>query len=316
MILKAALTVSVALSGSFAQAQLCSSWAAPKTIGHIDTTVIPEASGLAISSHFSERLYHVNDRGNVPVVFVSNFAGKIQQKITVPGLKAGADTESMGYGPCESASKTCIFVGDIGDNDRARATIDLAWFEEKETFDGPAKLIGHISMKYPQGANNAEGFFVHPNGDVFIFTKELKKASKKSGAEDEEGPSTVYRLKASDVAKAKGTFTLEKVGVIDVPALIGNASKESKVVTGASASSDGRILLLTYGAALEILFTPGQMLKSTKSMKQGSDYNIIKLDLPHQEAIEFLPDSSGFIVTSEKKKKSPEAPIVEVKCRS
>ena len=55
----------------------------------------------------------------------------------------------------------------------------------------------------------------------------------------------------------------------------------------------------------------------TSQWKMGSDYTIIDLlNLPQQEAISFLPDYKGFLVTTEYKKKFKKAPILQVSCTS
>lgn len=304
------LFLALILSPHPAEAALCKAWGAPKPLGKIDHHLMPEASGLAVSARFPGRLYHVNDRGHTPTVYVSDHSGKVSQEIRLPELGAEADTESLGYGPC--GKKTCVYIGDIGDNSAERASISVAWIEEQETFRN-TRLTGRVELKYPGGPRNAEGFFVHPSGDLVLFTKRTEKTgSKQKGKKWRAISSEVYLLPAASLAKGKGTFVLEKVGELDVPAMLGDQSADS-IVTGASASSDGRVLLLTYTAAIELLWKPGQEWKAASGLKKGRHYNVIPLSLPHQEAIEFLADRSGFLVTSEKRKRA-DAPIVEVRC--
>lgn len=308
--------IALALFASIqAHAALCPTWEQPTTVGKIDTSAMPEASGLAISKTHPGRLYHINDKGNSPTVYVTDKAGKISQQFEISlANTATADTESLGYGPC--AAKTCLFIGDIGDNNSSRTSIQLAWLEEKATYSPSEKLTGQISMTYPDGAQNAEGFFIDSKGDFVVFTKNLVKEPRKPGEKGKKkthaGPSSIYRLAAAKLATGKGSFTLEKLGEIDVPALLGAADREA-LVTGASHSNDGRVLLLTYKAAVELAWKPGDTLKSTSQMKRGTDYNVIDLALPQQEAIEFSPDGKSFLVTSERG--TTETPIVEVKCK-
>lgn len=295
------------------QAALCPTWEEPKTIGKIDTSAMPEASGLAASKLHPGRLYHVNDKGNAPAIYVTDKAGKISQRFEFTLTNsATSDTESLGYGPC--SGKTCLFIGDIGDNNSNRTSIQLAWIEEKQTYGASEKLNGQISMTYPDGAHNAEGFFIDANGDFVLFTKNLVKEPKRRGEKKKTsaGPTGIYRLSADKIATGKGTHALEKIGELDLPALIGTAGRDA-IVTGASVSGDGRVLLLTYKAALELAWKPGDKLKSTAQLKRGTDYNVVELALPQQEGIEFLPDDKAFLVTSEQG--TTETPIVEVKCK-
>lgn len=288
-----------------AQAELCARWSEGREVGSLDTKAVPEASGLVVSSRFKGRLYHVNDHGNLPEVYVTDTKGKIEQTIAVGGLGEGFDTEDLGYGRCGKA--TCIFVGDIGDNKRVRDTIQLLWFEEQETYKAAPKLVGQLTLTYPDGKHNSEGFVVHPRGDVFFFTKENDR--------DPVRPSRVYRLPAAVVAKGIGKFELEAYGEIDVPLLLRDLEKKEQLVTGAAISPDGtRVVLLTYKAGLEILWDFKEKLKATKEWKASVDYNRLTLDkLQHQEAVAFLPDGKGLLLTTELKKEKS-APILQVGC--
>ncbi|MES2964179.1 MAG: hypothetical protein V4760_09840, partial [Bdellovibrionota bacterium] len=95
------LVASALLVTTQTHAALCPTWGEPVTVGKIDTNSLPEASGLAVSKTHTGRLYHINDKGNAPTVFVTDKAGKITQRFEVSLASAStADTESLGYGPC------------------------------------------------------------------------------------------------------------------------------------------------------------------------------------------------------------------------
>lgn len=296
---KSILTLSLLMVSLTTHANLCSSWSEPEQIGKLDTNSLPEASGLAISTQFPDRLYHINDAGNAGEIFVTNMSGTIEQIIPVNGIAEKLDTEELSAGKC--GTDYCIFVGNIGDNDVARESIEILWFKEKESYKGGISDLKKLKLTYPDEAHNAEGFFVHPNGDIFLFTKESGKTKAK--------PSLVFRIPASVIVKGSSSFKMEQVGEIDIAAYLPSHKSKNQIVTGASISQDGkRALLLTYSAVIEIPWN------IKESFKNSDDFNIVDLKLQKQEAVAFIPYSSGFLVTTEGKK-IEEAPIMQINCR-
>src|SRR5215475_14869633 len=114
-------------------------WTHGTEIGHVDSPIV-EDSGLAISRKFPERLYHVNDSGDSGRFFITDFSGKDLRIVNINEFEP-EDAEDLALGPC-GPSLYCIFVGDIGDNDRTRKTIELAIVEEREKFPD------HVDAKY------------------------------------------------------------------------------------------------------------------------------------------------------------------------
>src|SRR5215475_13924932 len=104
-------------------------WSHGTEIGQVDTP-IDEDSGLAISRKFPGRLYHVNDSGDTGRFFITDFSGKNLRIVNINEFRP-EDAEDLGIGPCTPTSD-CIFVADIGDNDRTRKTTELAIVEERE----------------------------------------------------------------------------------------------------------------------------------------------------------------------------------------
>ncbi len=61
----------------------CDTWSEPQQLGMLDHQIIPEASGIAVSRAFEDRLYHNNDSGDGPYFYVTNWAGAATQTVTV-----------------------------------------------------------------------------------------------------------------------------------------------------------------------------------------------------------------------------------------
>ena len=72
----------------------CDTWSEPQQLGMLDHQIIPEASGIAVSRAFEDRLYHNNDSGDGPYFYVTNGAGEATQTVTVGDFEP-SDVEAM-----------------------------------------------------------------------------------------------------------------------------------------------------------------------------------------------------------------------------
>src|SRR5262245_20941733 len=146
--------------------QLCTSWQEAVKIGELPAR-INEASGLAISKAYPGRMYHVNDSGDSGTFFVTDMSGGKMQQIRVAGFHP-TDVEDMRVAPC-GEGRSCIFLADIGDNDRDRHTIELALIEEAATFRQSVRPWKTVRMRYPDGPHDAESMAIHPDGTILIL---------------------------------------------------------------------------------------------------------------------------------------------------
>ena len=288
-----------------AQARLCQEWGAVEEWGGLDTRLLPEASGLAISAQYSGRLYHINDSGNQPIVVMTDRTGRTQGQFRLKDMKF-VDTEEMALGPCGKV--TCLYIGDIGDNRADRDSVEIAWLPEKKQFAAAESILGLKRLYYPDRPHNAEAMVVIPNGDLFIFTKGIGKGAKKVAE-----PSYVFRLSAEDLHSAAASATLEKVAEIDLPKILKGYDPIDQVVTGASVSSDGKtVLLLSYRHVLELEWDFQSPLRLRKG--KGGNYRLLDFDyLRQQEAISYWPGTPDFIVTTESDGQDV-APILHTTC--
>jgi hypothetical protein len=85
------------------------------------------------------------------------------------------DLEDMAAGPCPGGGN-CLYVGDIGDNARAREAIVISAFREgKNTVE--ATPVAQWTLRYPEGATDAESLLVHPgSGRIYVVTKRSQGA--------------------------------------------------------------------------------------------------------------------------------------------
>ena len=150
--MKLALAGLLALSFS-AQAKICTKWSNTTVVGQLNPNIIDEASGIAVSRSVPNRLYHINDSGDGPHFYSTDTKGGQTQKIRVGGL-LGQDVEDLTYGKCGDSN--CIFIADIGDNKERRSSVQIAVVKEEAKFGSRVDAIKVITVRYPDGAHNAE----------------------------------------------------------------------------------------------------------------------------------------------------------------
>ena len=96
---------------------MCRYPGAPTSAGTLASPGLVETSGLAASRVHPNVLYAHNDSGDSARIFVVGTNGAAQGVVSVTGAPA-VDWEDIAVGKCPSGS--CVFVGDIGDNDKVR----------------------------------------------------------------------------------------------------------------------------------------------------------------------------------------------------
>jgi hypothetical protein len=255
--------------------QVCVKWKESAQVGTLQVQV-REASGLAASRKFPGRLYHINDSGDNGTFYTTDSDGKNTKAVAIENFKP-QDTEALSLGPC-GVERACLFIGDIGDNERRRQSIEIVVVDEAENFPKSVKPRQRLRLRYPDGPHDSESMAVHPDGTIFILTK--------------ESPARLFR-----VDPRAGTPALTAVMTLDV----GGAP------TDISISDDGsRLLALTYLEAVEFGIDFG---KFTLRYRQKIPIQFLQ----QQEAVTYLAGGRSFIYSSERFL-LPEAWIMRVDC--
>jgi hypothetical protein len=158
------------LLANTAGAQLCQKWKEAVHVGDLQVQ-LQEASGVAASRVFPGRLYHINDSGSAGNLYITGMAGENTTAVNIAGVRP-LDTEGMSLGRCPDSRAACLYIGDIGDNNKTRQSVEVAVIEEMRNF--PSTIIPKRRMKftYPDGPHDAESIAVDPKGTIFILTKE------------------------------------------------------------------------------------------------------------------------------------------------
>src|SRR5262245_19353066 len=160
-------------------------WGKPAQAGALEKE-IDEASGLAISRRFPDRLYHINDSDSTGRFFITNLKGGNTRTVLLTGFKP-RDTEDLAFGACDPKTD-CLFVGDIGDNDRVRKNSEILVVEERTDFPAEVQIRNRVRVQYPDSPHDAESMAVHPNGDIYILTKNFQL----NGLRPVVGPAGLY----------------------------------------------------------------------------------------------------------------------------
>lgn len=207
---------------------------------------VPEASGVAASRSTPGQLWLHNDSGQ-PVLFAVAADGTLRGRVRVYGAGVN-DWEDIDVGPCPQ--KSCVYIGDIGDNNAKRRNVVIYRVPEPDAKAGTSAPSESMRLTYPEGPRDAEAFFVLPNGNLFIVTK------------GEGGPAVLFRVPGA--FRNATTVQLEHVAtIVDSEGSRRVAVARPNRITGAGASRDGRWVVLrslhavTFYAAEE--FTAGNI---------------------------------------------------------
>lgn len=238
---------------------------------------LPEASGLAAGRRGS-RLWMHNDSG-APELIAVEPTGSVAGRVTLSGARV-EDWEALASGRCGSGS--CLYVGDIGDNDAERKQITIYRLAEP---DEPSGTVTAESFHgtYPDGPQDAEALLLAPDGTLLIVSK------------GETGPIAVYKFPAAP--KVGTTMQLERVG----EPIAEKQGSDGRVTDGAF-SADGRWVVLRTKRSLT--FYPGAGFLRGE-FKQAHRFDLSSLGEPQGEAVAFGPGDAVYVGGEGGGKKQP-----------
>jgi hypothetical protein len=205
------LVAAVAVGGAVAQD--VAEDVAVRTALTLQDEEIDESSGVVVRG---ERLYTVNDSGDGPHVYAVDRRSGETVAVTTYDDEDPVDVEALAAGRGGT-----LWVGDIGDNSRARGSVTVHRLVPREGMVEAASF----DLTYPDGPHDAETLLVHPRtGRLLVVTKRPVIGG------------TVYRAPA----------TLSEG---DVHRLQPVASVPGMVTDGTFVAGGRRVLLRTYGSA-------------------------------------------------------------------
>lgn len=248
-------------------------------VGRLEDPAIAESSGLVASRRNPEVFWTHNDSGNEPDLYCIRSSGASCGTLNVAGA-TNRDWEDIAVGPGPNPGVSYLYIGDIGDNQRAHDTITVYRLPEP-TPDAPAEPAVAITLRYPDGPHDAETLLVHPGtGDLYVVTKEI--------------PSAVFRATAPLVSSS--TTVLDKVAQFSIFANLADR-------TGGDISPDGtRVAIATYGGWYELRLPPsaaGSLEENFDSIWETRPARIATDSSAQWEAIAYGTDGRAVYMTSE-----------------
>ena len=289
-----------ATEGTTAACERCATYGTPTQVGTVGVAALDSLSGLAVSRVQPDIIFAHNDHDR-PIVYALDLQGHEHAQITLTDAgKSDSDFEDIAVGPC--GTSTCVFLGDIGDNNAQRTQYAVVRFSQPTvpTTQGSTAMTptyDRFPFVYDDGSHNAEGLMVSPDGTIYVVTK---LAPGTGGRVSATGPSSVYRLPPSMTTSSVATAT--KVATLPVPAGADLAA------SAAAAHPCGLgFLLRTYDKVYEFTVPAGMGFEASFNTTPKV---VATPDEPQSEGIDYRANGLGFITSGE----GAGAPIMETDC--
>lgn len=228
--------------------------------------MIAEASGIADGKAAAGYLWVEEDSGNPAQLYLLKHDGTVQKKVYLSGI-TNRDWEDM------VVSGSDIYIGEIGDNNAAYPDYAFYKFPEPALSVDTVRSIETIRFKYPDGAHDAEAFFVEPSTkNIYIITKR-------------DSASRIYKLTSPLSTSA-----------INTAALVGQLPYNG-VVSAALSADEKEIIVKTYLALYHYTVTAGEK----KEQALQKNYTPLPYTVePQGEAVCFSAANDGYYTLSEK----------------
>ena len=224
---------------------------------------LPEGSGVALSRRNSGVLWAHNDSGE-PLLVALDAGGKVRGRVRVAGAMVD-DWEDISAGPC--AGGACLYIADIGDNNRRRRGITIYRVVEPQPGDASTQPVEAFAATYPDGPHDAEAAFVTGADEIFLITKEPA------------GTTALFRFNGP--LRAGTASTLQRVRTLPVAR-----------VTDADASPDGAWVAVRTND--ELLLYPTRALVSGGGEPERIDLR--SLTEPQGEGVTIANDGTVYLI--------------------
>ncbi len=204
---------------------------------------VGEASGLAVSPTRPDRLWLLNDSGNLPELQLAGTDGSDRGTLRIEGVR-NLDWEDLAA--FRWKGRSWLLVGDIGDNAGVRRGVTLHLVAEPELpgdgqLDAAARPEWSLEFRYPDGPRDCECLGVDvAEGSILLLSKR-------------DRPPRLYRLPLEK--PKKGAALASFVGQAASPPLPPGTLPHpfGHQPTAMDLSADGRrAVLLTYRGAFRV----------------------------------------------------------------
>ena len=249
---------------------------------------LAEASGIAASRRNPGAFWAVND-SEQPVIYALDAKGVVTGRVRLTGATVD-DWEAIAAGPCRSG--TCLYVGDIGDNNGTRKQITIYRVPEPAIGDDMTATAEVFHATYPDGPQDAESLVLTSDGSLYIVTK------------GEKGSVALYRFPRE--LRAGSTMPLQRVAKPREP----GKSPNSERITDASASPQGDWIVLRTNRAVTFHHTKELM---AGNWRPAHVVDLADLDEPQGEGVTLTADGT-LVVVGEGGGKSAPGTLARLTC--
>jgi len=247
-----------------------------------------EASGIAASTKTRGDYFLVDDGTGTDNIVAVGSDGAVIGRVTIDGMAAD-NAEALAAGSCgtspapgDPTARTCLYIGDIGDNKARRHDIAIFRIAEPDVDSAAPVPADEWRYTYPQGAQNAESLMVEPDGSLIIVTK------------PDPGSGLPHRMYRGEPGGGELSLVREfRPPAAQIPL---RTLFTGNVVTDL-AVAPGRVLLLTYDELQEYSAPdPGADLTG---FPDWPHHRLPMPALPQAEGVTPAVDGCGYVVASE-----------------
>lgn len=258
------------------------------TVGRVATDAGAELSGIVASRDHVGTYWVHNDSGSGAEVHALTEEGALLATYDL-GTDA-IDWEDIAIGSAADGDGWSLLIGDIGDNDEARSSVQLLRFDEPVVDaatpappTGGAQAVSGLAtvdLTYPDHPHNAEALLVDPDtGQVVIITKEII------------GPAQVFVADADSIVDG-AEVALTAAGSVDF-----GGGGLAAWVTAADVSPDGAaIAVRTYGGVHLFARASGQSVAEALARPPCAGPTPLEIQ---GEAVAFTADGQSYLTVSE-----------------
>jgi hypothetical protein len=148
----------------------CPTYGSAVAEGVVADAALDELSGLAVSRQNPGVLWTHEDSGGEAELYALDATGGTVATVHVNGV-VNVDWEDLAIGACEAG--WCLYIGDTGDLGAGRTDFTILVVAEP-SLDGTPDWTATPEERpftYPDGAEDAEGLALTPDGDPLVVTK-------------------------------------------------------------------------------------------------------------------------------------------------
>jgi len=249
-------------------------------------------------------IFGLNDSGHDARIFAFDSTGQVRGTWTVVGAR-NRDWEAAALGPCRpsDSASTCLYIGDVGDNDGRKPYVSIYRVPEPQVGPTPDSLLPvpgyRLDFRYADHPHDVEAMYVAMDGAVVLITKRRLR-----DANGQPRRALVFRI-AATAWDSSGMVTANLVD--SLPIVPGDAP--GRQVSDAALSPDGRVLAVrTYSQVFFFAVDSTSGLPITGEAPTAC--TILGLDERQGEGVGWWWDGRRVVLTSEGRN----APLNVVEC--